>query len=420
VRVGRSETAADQEPSGKKVVRIMIEEGLRHIVERVIIQGNQRIKTEEIRAQMLTRPPQGLGNGVYVASVLQEDAAAARALYQKEGFLGSRITETAAVDDQTRKVVVTLDIEEGVQTLVGSVAVEGQDRISADRLLAAARLKSGTPFKPYAVADDENELAAQLSALGYPHVLVKAKVAMSSDQGRADIVFHIDLGPFVEVGRIFWTGNFRTRRTVLNRQMDLKEGAPFSLAAVLAAQRRLRNLDLFQSVQVRTIGLKEKAAKVHLLVTMVEKPAHYFELGGGYETDKGIYGRTKVGDRNFLGTGKDLRLAGEQSQVGYRWEVGATDPRLLGSDVSADLGLYVENQEAFNQDFGYDTMGGKLTLSRPWGPQVTTALGLSYERRQQPGRLQCNCRPGGPGAARHPGNHARDSLGYARLFHPAP
>jgi len=383
VHVGRSETAADQEPPGKKVVRIDIEEGLRHIVQRVIIQGNRRIKTDEIRAQMLTRPPKGLGNGVYVASVLQEDVAAVRALYQKEGFLGNRVTENAAVDELTGKVVVTLDIEEGVQTLVGRVAVEGQDRVSADRLLADTQLKPGTPFRAYEVADDENAVSAHLSVLGYPHVRVQAKVAMSSDQARADIVFHIDLGPYVELGRIFWTGNFLTRRTVLNRQLDLKEGAPFSLAAVLAAQRRLRNLDLFQSVQVRTIGLKEKAAKVHLLVTMVEKPAHYFELGGGYQTDKGLYGRTKVGDRNFLGTGKDLRLAGEQSQVGYRWEVGATDPRLLGSDVSADLGLYIENQEAFNQDFGYDTMGGKLTLARPWGPQVTTALGFRYERRQQ-------------------------------------
>jgi outer membrane protein insertion porin family len=136
-------------------------------------------------------------------------------------------------------------------------------------------------------------------------------------------------------------------------------------------------------VQVRTIGLKEKASKVHLVVTMVEKPAYYFELGGGYQTDKGFYGRTKVGDRNFLGTGKQIRLAGEQSQVGYRWEAGATDPRFLGLDVRADLGLFIENLEAFNQDFGYDTLGGKLTLSRPWGPRVTTAIGLSYERRQQ-------------------------------------
>jgi outer membrane protein insertion porin family len=261
--------------------------------------------------------------------------------------------------------------------------VEGRSPVPTGKLLAAVRLTPGTPFRADAVADVENEAAARIAALGYPHVLVHAEVDMAPDRSRADIILHVDPGPYVELGRVFWAGNFLTRESLLKRQLDMQEGAPFSLAAVLEAQRRLRNLDLFQSVQVRTIGLKEKAPKVHLLVTMVEKPAYYFELGGGYQTDKGFYGRTKVGDRNFLGTGKQIRFAGEQSQVGYRWETGATDPRLLGSDIKADLGLFIENQEAFNQDFGYDTLGGKLTLSRPWGPRVTTAVGLSYERRQQ-------------------------------------
>ncbi len=383
VRVKRSETSPDSGRRGEKQVQIEIEEGLRHIVEKVIVQGNRRIKTDVIRDQMLTRPPKGLGNGVYVASVLQEDLAAVRALYQKEGFLVSRVTETTAVEPLSGKVRLTVAIDEGSQTLVGSVAVQGQDLVAADKLLEGVQLKTGMPFKPFAVSEDENHLAAKISALGYPHVLVKAEVRMSADQSSADIVFHVDTVPYVELGRVFYAGNFLTRTSVLNRQMGLKEGAPFSLAAVLEAQRRLRNLDLFQSVQVRTIGLKEKASKVHLLVTMVEKPARYFELGGGYRTDKGIYGRTKIGHHNFLGSGKDIRLAGEQSQAGYRWEVGATDPRLLGSDISADLGLYTKNEEAFNQEFGYDTMGGKLTFSRPWGKKVTTAVGLSYERRQQ-------------------------------------
>jgi outer membrane protein insertion porin family len=383
VRVSRSEPPAGQGPAGQKTVAIQIEEGLRHIVERVIIQGSRHVSTGEIRAQMLTRPPKGLGNGVYAASVLQEDLAAVRALYQKNGFLNTRVKDTVTVAPQTAKVDVTLDIDEGIQTLVGRVTIQGQSPVAADGLLAATQLKPGTPYRPSALTDDEDAVAAQIAARGYPHVLVKSRVTMAADQSRADIVFDIDAGPYVELGRVFWFGNFRTRRSLLKRQLKMKEGQPFSLAAVLDAQRRLRDLDLFQSVQVRTIGLKEKASKVHLLVTMVEKASDYFELGGGYQTDKGFYGRTKVGDRNFLGTGKDLRLAGEQSQAGYRWEAGATDPRLLASDVSADLGLYIENQEAFNQDFGYDTWGGKLTFARPWGPHVTTALGLSYERRQQ-------------------------------------
>jgi outer membrane protein insertion porin family len=382
VHVSRPEIEEHQEPPAEKIVHIRITEGLRHIVERVEIHGARRVDSRRIRAQMLTRPAGVLGNGAYVASVLQEDVAAVRALYQQEGFLNPRITDNVAVDDRTGKVIVTFEIEEGVQTLVGLVRIQGPSPV-VDQLPAGAQLKPGHVFQPSGVTDDEDLIAAQISKQGYPYILVRSQVDMAADRSRADLVYHVDPGPYVEVGRIFWAGNFMTRRTLLESRLKLKPGAPFSLAAVLEAQRRLRELDLFQSVRVRSIGLKEKAAKVHLLITMKEKPAHSFELGGGYETDKGFYGRTKVADNNFMGTGKSLRLAGEQSQVGYRWEAGGADPRILGTDVSADLGLFIENQEAFNQDFGYDTWGGKLTFSRPWGPQFTTALGFSYERRHQ-------------------------------------
>ena len=55
-------------------------------------------------------------------------------------------------------------------------------------------------------------------------------------------------------------------------------------------------MNLFDSVQVRTIGLKEAAAEVPLLVEVVEKKPYFFEVGGGYETDKGLFARTRIGD----------------------------------------------------------------------------------------------------------------------------
>jgi hypothetical protein len=76
-----------------------------------------------------------------------------------------------------------------------------------------------------------------------------------------------------------------------------------------------------------------------LLVKAVEKPPYYFELGGGYKTDTGIFGRTKIGDHNFMGTGKDVSLSGEMSEVGYRWDTGISEPRFLGQPIRARAGV---------------------------------------------------------------------------------
>jgi len=383
VRVQWEQIPSEDNPGDERQVRFKIQEGRRHIVRQVTIAGNSALGTKAIQAQMLTRPANGLGNGAYIATVLQEDATAIEALYHQDGYLHARVATSTAIDEKTAKVDVSVTIEEGPRTRIGSITIEGDRPLPTEQLLKAIPLNKGSVLQPQKVESGENELAARIAAKGYPHVVVKGRLDFSADRSVADIVYLIDAGPYVEVGRIFWAGNFRTRDKLLRREINLVQGTPFSLAKVLEAQRRLRDLDLFQSVQVRSIGLKEKASRVHLFVTLVEKTSYYVELGAGYQTDKGVYGRIKAGDRNFLGLKKELHAGGEVSGIGYRWDADFVEPRFLSLNLRADLGLFVERREEFNQDFGTDTSGGKITFSRPWGQRLTTALGVRYERRQQ-------------------------------------
>jgi outer membrane protein insertion porin family len=245
------------------------------------------------------------------------------------------------------------------------------------------QLKPGDPFQPDRVRLDESELATRIAPHGYPHVRVEAHVDQDDEKSRAHITYRISTGPYVQVGTIVFAGNFRTRDSILARELEFGSDDPFSLAEVLAAQRNLRSTGLFETVQVRTIGLKEMEPVVHLLFLTVEKKPYFFELGGGYDTSKGLYARTKTGDHNFLGTDKDLWAGGEIAETGWRWDAGISNPRLFGSRVQADMGGYIERQENFNQDFGVDSAGSTISLSRRWPWSVTTYLAWRYERRQQ-------------------------------------
>jgi outer membrane protein insertion porin family len=187
----------------------------------------------------------------------------------------------------------------------------------------------------------------------------------------------------VQVGHIFFVGNFETRDRFMRRELGFKTGDDFSLKKVLEAQRRLRDLNIFESVQMHSIGLKEKQDKVHLLVRTIEKKPYYFLVGGGYQTDKGFYGRTQIGDNNFTGKARDLRLSVVISQVGYRTDVGIGAPSLFGTSIRTDSALFAERSEPFNQDFGTDTYGASITFSRSWKHHLSTGLGARYERRDQ-------------------------------------
>ena len=94
VRLQRSEAPTDRAPedADARVIRVEIDEGLRHIVEAVNIVGNQRLSDDTIKDQMLTRSPKGLNNGVFVNQVLQEDLNAVLALYTDQGFMDVHLT----------------------------------------------------------------------------------------------------------------------------------------------------------------------------------------------------------------------------------------------------------------------------------------------------------------------------------------
>ncbi len=371
------------EARNQRSIHVQIEEGLRYIVRDVTVQGNVFLDNKTIKEQLLTRPSKGLESGAFVAEVLQEDLASVQALYLKYGFLKITISEDVQIHPASKEVKVAIVIQEGAQTRVEKITLDGDAPVPVAQLQSVLQLKSGDLFRPYMVSSDENKLSTTIAPLGYPYVRVKGAVSLSEDQTRAQIVYTIIPGPLVSVGPIFFAGNIRTRTKLLAREMGFKQGAPFDLSKVLAAQRNLRNMDLFGSVQVRTIGLKEKEATIPLLVETVEKKPYFFEVGGGYETDKGPFIRTKIGDRNFRGTNRQIWTGGEVSGIGYRWDTGMTDPRLLGSLIRADLGLFIEHEEEFNQDFGTDSGGSTLNLSRRLSRTVTATLGWRYERREQ-------------------------------------
>lgn len=261
--------------------------------------------------------------------------------------------------------------------------ITGSKIISEAEAYKTLSLKVGSPFQEDNVRNDEHTLASLIAEKGYPHIRVKGDVSVSEDQSVATVVYHVDEGPYVEMGEIYYAGNFRTKRKVLLKELEIKTNAPFSLVKMLETQRNIRNMNVFDSVQFKAVGLKEKAEKVNLFVEMEEKKPYFVQVGAGYDTERNFYAHAKSGDRNLFGTNKSAWLSGEMSEIGYRGEFGLTEPRLFGSRFSTTLGLFIEEREEFNQDFGVRTFGSSLGFSRKWIEHLNTTLNFRFEQRDQ-------------------------------------
>jgi outer membrane protein insertion porin family len=377
------EKRAAGEDQRTRMIRFVIDEGPQTIVNSIKFSGNQAFDDAKLKKQMLTRVPGVREKGFFVPEILEDDISAIESLYRTHGYMDAVIIKEVKWSADKRNVDIALDINEQVQTLVVSVEVIGIAAISWQEAYNSLQMRQGEPFRRYMMQSDENALSAVISKKGYPHVKVKGEVLIKEDRSKARVSYYVDEGPRVKMGYVSYMGNVKTRKRVLQREFQMARGEPFSLEKMLQSQRNIRNLGVFDSVRFRAIGLKKKREEVQLLVDVKEKKPYFIQAGGGYETNRGFYLHARAGDRNLFGTNKDAWVAGEVSQIGYRGELGITEPRLFGTRIATTFGLYSERREEFNQDFGSRSLGSSLGFSRKWFRHITTGLNFRFERREQ-------------------------------------
>lgn len=371
------------DPVDLRHLRFFIHEGPATIVDTVEIAGNQAFSDAQIKEQLLTRPPTLFHDGAFVPETLEEDRFAVTTLYMKAGFQERTVDAEVNFSDDKTAVAVGLNIAEGPRTTIDSISITGLTVVPENKARQALIHKIGDPYRPAALQADKETLASLVSEKGYPHVTVHESVAFSQDRTRADIVYDVDPGPLVTLENIFISGNLRTDARIIQRELEVRPDTPLSLRTLYEGQRRLRDLAIFHGIDYRILGLKEQADTVDLFVDVEESKPYYAQVSTGYESDSGVFGRTAVGDRNLFGLDKHLWASGEISETGYRVETRLTEPRFLGSRISASIGVFNEELTEFNQPFGTRTSGGSLGFGREWGTHLTTALSFRLEQRDQ-------------------------------------
>ncbi|MBW2676838.1 MAG: BamA/TamA family outer membrane protein [Deltaproteobacteria bacterium] len=394
--------AADVEDNGvrQRDIRLLIQEGPRFIVNRLDIAGNSAYSEAKLNRQVLTRIPGFLREGAFVPETLEEDLLMIENLYHKKGYMSPEISVSKVVTpaEENRRhadrevtparknrhhVEIDLTIDEGVQTVVSALEFEGLVSVPPKRVLKKIKLKAGRPLRQYELNNDERSIAEIISEAGHPYVTVEGRIESSPDRSAARVTFVIDEGPYITMGNTYYNGNFRTKKRILDRELEMAPGDAYSLKSMHTGQKNMRSMDIFRSVQFKPVGLKDQKEKIHLFADVDEKPPFFFQANGGFESVKGFYVGSRLGDHNFLGLNKDAWIGGEISQTGYWAESRLYEPRFFGTRISSDLGIFFDRDEPFNQTFGTETYGVDLFFSRKLTHKITGNLGFRYERREQ-------------------------------------
>lgn len=360
-----------QDP-GNRVLLLRVDPGPRIEVNEVRITGNESIPEERIRGQMLTAPggfTGFFGKDLLKESVLEDDLLAIRALYRSEGFLDVLIRPPdIEVLRDGKRANVTIHIEEGSRSLVGSVAIEGEaEDVSRDAMMLATGVAQGTPVNLEKMKAGADNLRDLLDRNGYPDARVSYRIEGSDPEKQ--VTFSVNPGERMRVGTVTLTGNTRTQTRIVDREITVEDGEYMSRADILRTQRNLYRLGVFSSVKVETRDVEGKPGTSDVEIEVREGSPLMTAWGLGYNTRDRTRGSFEIGNNNLFGTRRSASLFLLGSAVEQRAQMNVRDPNLLGNKIETLLTGFWERQ--VSDSFGERRTGAGVQLSRKMTTKVT-------------------------------------------------
>ena len=358
----------------------VVTEGAKTTVRQIDFVGNRAFGKRQLVAVIKTSATSMLsfvtGGDEYDPDRIAADRAQLRTYYRSKGYADASVPSAKAeYDPALHGFTLTFSIEEGPLYRFGDITVTsnvpGVDSEKLRRLLVA---RSGAVFDGGALDRTDEVLAIELAKLGFPFAQVAPRPTRDAVAKRIDVAFTIDQGARTYVERIDIHGNTRTRGYVIRREFDIAEGDAYNKTLIDRAERRLKNLNYFKTVRISRLP-GSAPDRVVLDVEVAEQSTGDFNIAGGYSTTDGLLAEVKLGDRNFLGSGKALSSSLTWGQYARGINLSASEPYFLGTRVSAGIELYGrQNQASPYQSYGSDIYGATLQLGTP----LTETIGVQY------------------------------------------
>ncbi|NJL08296.1 MAG: outer membrane protein assembly factor BamA [Methylacidiphilales bacterium] len=377
-------------PNGRVDLVFEVFEGTKTAVRRIEFVGNKAFGSWKLKDVMTTTETNWLSwlknSDVYDPDRLNADQELIRRFYLKNGYADFRIlSATADLDRQKNEFIITLTLDEGEQYKFGAVDVQSNIRdIDSDSLRRVLRTRTGSTYNADLVEKTIEDLTIEVAKKGYAFAQVRPRGDRDPVSRQISVAYIVEEGPRVYIERINIRGNTRTRDYVVRREFDIFEGDAYNRVMVDKAERRLKNLGYFKTVRI-TNEPGSAPDRVILNVDVEDQPTGEFSVAGGYSTAEGFIGEVAVAERNFLGRGHYVRLAGSWGEYSRSAEFSFTDPYFMGHRVAAGFDLFYKETEPSSSNsasYSNNMQGGTIRFGLPLRDDVSLLLRYSLYQQE--------------------------------------
>lgn len=371
-------------------VNIKIKEGKVARIKKVRITGNKAFPETTLKSLLDTGVPGSLSffssRDKYSKQKLVGDLDKLTAFYKDNGYLNFEVSSTqVSLSEDKRSVFVNINLHEGDQYRVGKVDLVSNSSISQQKLRQLVQLKQGQVFSQKALAKTRKDLQAQVGKEGF--AFSRLNITPNFDKVRkvVDLSLQLDKGQRTYVRRINIRGNYRSKDEVFRREMRQLESSWFSKEKVERSKIRLQRLAFVESVRINTSPVAGARDQVDLDVIIKERSSNQFTAGVGYSQSDGLLFNVGLSQNNFMGTGKSLSIAAENSSSTKNMRLSYNNPYHTIDGVGRGFNVFYNKtnaDEADISDYQSDSYGANINYTIPLSENNSLRFSVGGEHRK--------------------------------------
>jgi len=368
-------------------ILIDISEGQAARIKQINIIGNETFPDEELLDQFSLTTPTFLStftrSDQYSKQSLSADLETLRTYYLDRGYLKFNINSTqVSITPDKKDIYITVNITEGEQYRIEAVQLSGDLVVSAEEIFPLIDINPGDVFSRKRVTESVDRISSLLGNQGYAFANVNTVPEMNDETHEVKLGFFVDPGKRVYVRRINISGNVTTRDEVLRREMRQMEGGWYSAEKVERSRTRLDRLGFFEDVNVETPTVPGTTDQLDVNYSVTETSSGSITAGMGFSQSSGVLFNASVQQDNFMGSGKRVSFAFDNSSVNTIYSFNYVNPYWTIDGVSRGFGAFyreTDASEANLANYTTDTRGVNVNFGFPVNEYDTIRFSAGYQ-----------------------------------------
>jgi outer membrane protein insertion porin family len=360
--------------TNEAVVTFQIQEGPKGRIKQIILKGNQKIKSSDLKKVMMTKQWNLLSfltkSGVLDEDILKNDIQMLTAYYIDNGYLEAKISEPKVDLRDPTRIRVEIDISEGPQYQIGNIDFKGDVLTTKEELFRVIGIKRKDVYSNTAIRRDISTLTELFANQGYAYAEISPETAVDSKNLTVHLTFVVEKKKQVSFEKIQIAGNTKTRDKVIRRELQVAEGELYSAGGLNKSRDRLKRTGYFKEVDFTT-SRGSTDDRLNLDIKVEESPTGSISFGAGYSSVFKVMGSVSLSDRNLFGLGYHAVFKVSMGTGSKEYKLSFTDPYFLGSPYAVGGDLYRQEVTTF-ETYAYKITGGDIHV----GKDITETLRL--------------------------------------------